>query len=119
MTILYVGVQTGALDIYRGNPRLFQMTVVDQNSSNVTLDPAGTAKLVCTTSISPDADSVLHEFTDLTIVAPGTIKKEFSKADTKLLPLGSFFGVIRYTDSDDNEYEVAQIAITVFPTQMN
>lgn len=117
MALQYYGIASATLNLFRGQQSHFQFNAVDQDGNAVSVPTGTTASLVVTTSLSPDANSVLHTWTDLYEFA-GLIEKDFSQDDSRILPLGSFLFEITADNGTDPVQVVLQGQINVYPTQM-
>jgi hypothetical protein len=117
MATLYLGMNSGSLSLFRKLPRYFKLTPTDQLGNTYVPPTGSTGTMTVTTSISPDAGSILHTFTDLYLDTDNTLRKDFSVADLDALPLGSYFAEVVLHTPADGDYPVAQIGITMFPVQ--
>lgn len=117
MADLYLGMQSGTLSLFRKLPRYLVVDVFDQEGNAFTPPDGSTATLTVTTSLSPDAPSVLATFTDMYVASANHLRKDFSVADIDELPLGSYFGEVVLNTPADGDYPIAQIGITLYPVQ--
>jgi hypothetical protein len=116
MALQLYGIASATINIFRGQQSHFQFNPVNQDGVPISLPSGSTGTLVVTTSLSPDANSVIHTWTDLYEFA-GLLEKDFDQADSRILPLGSFLFEITVDNGTDPIQVILQGQVNVYPTQ--
>jgi hypothetical protein len=112
----YWGIQGGTISLFRGQRAIFQIKPQQYNGTLYTPNSGDVGALTITHSLTPDAPSVVHTYTDLVPNGP-YMQRVFTPTETRALPLGAFLFEAYITTLADGEQQViAQGTLSVFPT---
>ena len=112
-----ISIQGAQINLFRGQLAQTKFSLYDENAVQFAVPTGTTGSITVTTLLGDDSASVIHQFTDV-YENGGFLWKDWSQADTRLLPIGSFLIECRCTIDPDPEQVFIQGTLNVYPTQM-